>query len=517
NICPKKLSSGSPPQLAHGDDGHQPAIAAAAASGFVGHSGGGISDAGELDHDGGRGARAAFNGIQYDTFVAGDKALLQVVFYELHPRAFGERWLWVAPLPPPPFTVTTTTAKDMEGTPQMDMDFYHDGASDFSDFSDFSDVALYDPHFGDGGEDGHNNDDGDTSVQPRGDTVGEPPDEDAGAAAADEEFERIKGRLITNPNKAGTDKGPLTKEEIQRKVYEASKGSPYFQREEAKNEQTLKRIEELKESIRKLSPEQLRASRQRVKEKLEALENSRDLSRYIVHIDMPKDMYDKLYELSTFVAKDLEKKFDSVDECRIHVDSCADMQSGDVPPNKKANKRAKVCADDEGETSGTRRGDSSKRRGTNGSTSAATQRRASMPQITNYLQKQTNSPSAETKSASSNELVIATTENDAPTGSRHRGRKVAASKKKKAVRGGGGGSSSSSEEPARTRGRAAAAVAATAADGEAAAAQAVLGGEHSQIVCPACNVLSFRGPSAMVLAQFYHHLELCLEKGGRGG
>ncbi|KAI9354519.1 hypothetical protein DFJ73DRAFT_658411 [Zopfochytrium polystomum] len=102
----------------------------------------------------------------------------------------------------------------------------------------------------------------------------------------DDEFERMKGRLITNPNKAGTDTGPLTKEQIQRKVYEISKGSPFFKNEEAKNERMRQKIEENKKKVAQLTAEELARNQRTVAERRTNFDKVRDLRRTIVHIDM---------------------------------------------------------------------------------------------------------------------------------------------------------------------------------------------------------------------------------------
>ncbi|XP_046546456.1 DNA polymerase kappa-like [Haliotis rubra] len=91
-------------------------------------------------------------------------------------------------------------------------------------------------------------------------------------------------RMQLNDNKAGMD--GLDKEKINQIVYEASKGSKYFENEKKKEEQVQQRIEELRLKQSKITETQLKQGLEEANRLLEELEMSRDLSHTIVHVDM---------------------------------------------------------------------------------------------------------------------------------------------------------------------------------------------------------------------------------------
>lgn len=90
--------------------------------------------------------------------------------------------------------------------------------------------------------------------------------------------------MLLNDNKAGME--GLDKETINKIIYEASKGSLYFENEQRKDAVLKARIENQQKHAREITHEQLEAGLAKADEMIESLERERDLSRTIVHIDM---------------------------------------------------------------------------------------------------------------------------------------------------------------------------------------------------------------------------------------
>ncbi|XP_064599384.1 DNA polymerase kappa-like [Liolophura sinensis] len=91
-------------------------------------------------------------------------------------------------------------------------------------------------------------------------------------------------RMGLNDNKAGM-KG-LDKERINQIIFEASKGSRFYENEKKKEEQMKLRILEQKVKVESLTEEQLCQGLIQADKLLEELKTDRKLDRYIVHIDM---------------------------------------------------------------------------------------------------------------------------------------------------------------------------------------------------------------------------------------
>ncbi|KAJ3096581.1 hypothetical protein HDU97_005755 [Phlyctochytrium planicorne] len=91
-------------------------------------------------------------------------------------------------------------------------------------------------------------------------------------------------RLLMNPNKAVD--GGVSNAVVQQVSYEKSKGSRYYKKEEEKDEKLQRAIEENKKRMAALTEEELAKAKIIVDEKVKEMEDSRDLSRMIVHIDM---------------------------------------------------------------------------------------------------------------------------------------------------------------------------------------------------------------------------------------
>ena len=97
----------------------------------------------------------------------------------------------------------------------------------------------------------------------------------------------INTRMGLNDNKAGME--GLDKERINAIIYEASKGSKYYENEQRKDAETERRISKQKCIAEKLSSRDLLSAGQKADAILLELEGTRDLSHSIVHIDM--DMF----------------------------------------------------------------------------------------------------------------------------------------------------------------------------------------------------------------------------------
>ena len=91
-------------------------------------------------------------------------------------------------------------------------------------------------------------------------------------------------RMDLNTAKAGME--GLDKEKINQIIHEASKGSRYYENEKKKEKQVQKRIEELQRKMASFTNEQKVKAKQTADKVVQELEQGRDLSRTIVHIDM---------------------------------------------------------------------------------------------------------------------------------------------------------------------------------------------------------------------------------------
>ncbi|KAK3607913.1 hypothetical protein CHS0354_036739 [Potamilus streckersoni] len=94
----------------------------------------------------------------------------------------------------------------------------------------------------------------------------------------------LVSRMLLNDDKAGME--GLDKEKINQIIYEASKGSRFYENEQKKDEQVNRRIEEQYEKMQKINARQLKQGLEAADMLLEELERARDLNYIIVHIDM---------------------------------------------------------------------------------------------------------------------------------------------------------------------------------------------------------------------------------------
>ncbi|XP_059155374.1 uncharacterized protein LOC131940665 isoform X2 [Physella acuta] len=90
--------------------------------------------------------------------------------------------------------------------------------------------------------------------------------------------------MALNDNKAGME--GLDKEKINQIIYEASKGSKFFENEQKKEEQLNQRIKEQQTAVINLSEASLLHGTEEADLLLKILEEQQDLSRTIVHVDM---------------------------------------------------------------------------------------------------------------------------------------------------------------------------------------------------------------------------------------
>lgn len=91
-------------------------------------------------------------------------------------------------------------------------------------------------------------------------------------------------RMGLNDNKAGME--GLDKEKINKIIMEATKGSRFYENELKKDEQVNLRIEKMMQQKAQITDQQLKNSELQVNKLAAELDQSRDLSRIIVHIDM---------------------------------------------------------------------------------------------------------------------------------------------------------------------------------------------------------------------------------------
>ncbi|XP_028396102.1 DNA polymerase kappa-like [Dendronephthya gigantea] len=91
-------------------------------------------------------------------------------------------------------------------------------------------------------------------------------------------------RMDLNTTKAGME--GLDKEKINQIIHDASKGSKFYENEKKKEKQVQKRIEELQRKLASYNDEQKLKAKQDANKIVRELEQCRDLTRTIVHVDM---------------------------------------------------------------------------------------------------------------------------------------------------------------------------------------------------------------------------------------
>ncbi|KAJ9057530.1 hypothetical protein DSO57_1021854 [Entomophthora muscae] len=91
---------------------------------------------------------------------------------------------------------------------------------------------------------------------------------------------------MAGPSSGKAGLGSCDKAAINRRIYELSKGSKFFENEKKKDEILSKKIESLLEKYNNLSMSDLSASLPYLNQLEKEHESSRDLSQIIVHVDM---------------------------------------------------------------------------------------------------------------------------------------------------------------------------------------------------------------------------------------
>ncbi|CAE1249588.1 POLK [Acanthosepion pharaonis] len=100
----------------------------------------------------------------------------------------------------------------------------------------------------------------------------------------EEDSSLMSSRMALNDHKAGMQN--LDREKINQIIYEASKGSKFFENEKKKDEQVNQRIVEQQKKIATITEYELAAAEKQADIILQNLEQMRNLKRTIVHIDM---------------------------------------------------------------------------------------------------------------------------------------------------------------------------------------------------------------------------------------
>ncbi|KAG0412382.1 hypothetical protein HPB47_010486 [Ixodes persulcatus] len=90
--------------------------------------------------------------------------------------------------------------------------------------------------------------------------------------------------LELNASKAGLE--GVDKDRVNKIIQAASKGTPYYEHQQKRQQRINLRIESMLAELAQLTPTQLQASEQKMDALVEKMERSRDLSRIVVHVDM---------------------------------------------------------------------------------------------------------------------------------------------------------------------------------------------------------------------------------------
>lgn len=102
--------------------------------------------------------------------------------------------------------------------------------------------------------------------------------------ASSTKAEGFLSRMALNDNKAGME--GLDRDKINKIIIEASKGSRFYENELKREKQVNQRIEKMLLQKAQITESQLKSAQAQVDRMVSSLENSRDLSRVIVHVDM---------------------------------------------------------------------------------------------------------------------------------------------------------------------------------------------------------------------------------------
>ncbi|XP_072038734.1 DNA polymerase kappa-like [Amphiura filiformis] len=103
-------------------------------------------------------------------------------------------------------------------------------------------------------------------------------------AAAQSTSKEPVNLMALNTNKAGME--GLDKDKINKIIMEASKGSRFYENEKKKEAQVNTRVDQMRQRMAKLSEQEIRTTLIEIDKTVQELEDCRDLSRFIVHLDM---------------------------------------------------------------------------------------------------------------------------------------------------------------------------------------------------------------------------------------
>lgn len=91
-------------------------------------------------------------------------------------------------------------------------------------------------------------------------------------------------RIGLNVHKAGME--GLDQKKINQIILEASKGSKYYLNEVRKEQEVLKRVDHMLATVKQLTAAQRASALKTIDKQVEVMEESRNLSKIIVHVDM---------------------------------------------------------------------------------------------------------------------------------------------------------------------------------------------------------------------------------------
>ncbi|KAJ3280306.1 hypothetical protein HK104_000762 [Borealophlyctis nickersoniae] len=165
----------------------------------------------------------------------------------------------------------------------------------------------------------------------------------------------LKARLLINPNKAGTD--GVDRDKINKIIYEASKGSPFFLNEQRRDQAITERINELLAKANELRAMDLSFENKVVKEKVKVIEATREVGRPMsldeginntlnVHAASTLSKYDSVayLDLTEYMKGHPDRDVaEVVEELRAEIHRRTRLTaSAGIAPNKML---AKVCSD----------------------------------------------------------------------------------------------------------------------------------------------------------------------------
>jgi hypothetical protein len=107
---------------------------------------------------------------------------------------------------------------------------------------------------------------------------------DMNPSNSQELMDNVIYRLSLNPNKGGLQK--VDKKKVDKIIYDISKGSAFFKNVQEKEKIHTERIKELKKKYSFLKKQNLDYEKRQMENLMNKMDEERDLSQYIVHVDM---------------------------------------------------------------------------------------------------------------------------------------------------------------------------------------------------------------------------------------